>query len=391
MSDREKLEKRRKEHMEDLDLFSRFQKAAVDRLDAMANMAEDSDTSWKMGESERELVRQLTGAGVKEGLVGAVATFVLLRRGPILLSRYLHHRQTIRMQQQQQQMGNMGPTPTPPPTPPPPSSGSFQLSKPPNVGSANNPFQQSKLPTGAPQQQHQYEWKNPRPRSIVFRTAWFCVDVTMSLLAGASISIAYTDTDRIRRQIVEMPLLEGRSLVADAFCDSIELELNNIRREGHPAYQRLTKQRQQEQDEYSSSSASVLEVVPSAGRRYSRRGDDAVDIGGTPVGPYLQDILTAVEHCQRRRYVEHEIRMDHGWNKSHPVEIPPPGVPRNGPRLALENSEDASNESASSAPENWDNSSTTDFDDPTQFVTDQEEQMRNNGSNSEDSNKKGWW
>ena len=170
MSDREKLEKRRKEHMEDLDLFSRFQKAAVDRVDAMANMAEDSDTSWKMGESERELVRQLTGAGVKEGLVGAVATFVLLRRGPILLSRYLHHRQTIRMQQQQQQMGNMGPTPTPPPTPP--SSGSFQLSKPPNVGSANNPFQQSKLPTGAPQQQHQYEWKNPRPRSIIFRTAW---------------------------------------------------------------------------------------------------------------------------------------------------------------------------------------------------------------------------
>ena len=392
MSDRDQIDVRRRHHKEDLDLFSRFQKVAVDRLDKMAQQ----DVSWEMGDSERELIRQLNGMGVKEGLVGGVATFVLLRRGPILLRRYLYQRKFGR---QQTQMGNV--PPTPPPQAPPGSS--FQLSKPP-PGPTSNPFQQNSLPTGAQQLHHQNEWTNPRPKSFIVRSVLFCLDVTISLLAGTSISIAYTDTERIRRQLVEMPLLEGRSLVADAFCDTLEEELAKIRQEGHPSYKRLVQQRQQDQATYGSSSASVLEVVPSVSRRYSRNSDDDSDSSESPVAPYLQDILTVIEHCQRRRHVEHEIRLQNGWDKSHPVLIPAPGIPRDGPQLPLLGNQGESSETTTwdkdSSPDFADSSSTSDgssndFDwttSSTDFVTDQEEQIKKDGGKSDEpKKKKGWW
>ena len=126
-------------------------------------------------------------------------------------------------------------------------------------------------------------------------------DVTLSLMMAASTSMAFTDADMIRQQIIDMPLVEGTSLTAEALCDPIVNELRKIQKEDDPTYQRLQQQ--------------------------IKNGNP------TPASAYLDNIHQFAENCQRRRYMEKRLRQERGMSDNQAVEIPPPGVPMDGPRL----------------------------------------------------------
>lgn len=261
------MQRQLKERKEEMLLFERFKRIASLQLEAMTRQSEESGIKMQMGEQEKQVFRQMTGMGIKEGIAAGIVTFLVLRRGPIYVSRWIYQR---RMAKQAQ---------------PPPGDGSYQLSPP-----TGNPFQTALRPDF------------PRSKNIVIRTIWFAFDSVLSLMMAASVSMAYTDTDRIRQQLVELPLLEGRSLTADALCDDIVQELQKIKGEQNPAYQRLVK--------------------------LNRTG------GKTPASFYLEAIEEFCQNCQRRRYVEQQLRQEQGLHDNEPVNITS-RIPSNGPRLLL--------------------------------------------------------
>jgi hypothetical protein len=286
------------QHREEKDLLERFKAVAVSKLEKMSKQSKETGVKYKISDSEQQVLRKMRGVGVKEGLVAGVLTFITLRRGPVYLTRWLQKRQAMqRPPQAGSQPGNM------PPPPPTTSSGggagsvsSYQLS---NPNKATNPFQQAATNSAASNNSHQ---QFPKTKSnLVLGAIWFTLDCTLSLMVSFVIAMSYTDVDKLRAELTELPLVEGRSLVSDALCGDIEAELLAIQAEGHPAYQRLRNFRK-----------------------------DRVD---SPFGLYLEVITGFVENCQRRRAMEQRLRQESGLSPNDEVEIPPPGVPRDGSRL----------------------------------------------------------
>jgi hypothetical protein len=414
----------KRQYAEDVDLWSRLGRVCVNRLDEMtknATATNDPKGAYQMGEMEKEMIQQLHVMGVKEGILAGICTMILLRRGPILFSRYLYQRQM-----QNQYRTSTGQQPHSSSSSSSSSSSTYQLSKPPNLppasnngsNSSSNPFQRaaqqqqqgSSSTTGSsfppPPPPSFEQWQNPRPRSFIIRSAWFGLDLTISLLAAASIGMAYTDTPKVQKQLEELPLIQGRSLVAEAFCDSLELEFNQVRREKHPSYERIIMaQKQQEQ------AGQELQFGNNSGN--IRNQDSNQQQQQPPLSEYLTSLLIFVEHCQRRRAVEQEIRQSRGWTRNQKVaiEIPPPGVPRNGPRLALVQEDEQQGDgngdfvvSAATNDDGGDWSISGDggggdeaMDDANRFVMDQgeddnESQRKDNRKkNGGETPKRGWW
>lgn len=271
--DRE-MQRQLKERKEEMLLFDRFKRIASARLEAMTRQSEESGIKYEMGEYEKQIFRQMNGMGIKEGIAAGLFTFFLLRRGPIYVARWVYNRR-LAAQKPHQHMT------------PPPGDGSYRLSDP-NI--AKNPFQTA--------QRKDF----PRSRNFFIRSIWFAFDSVLSLMMAASVSMAYTDTEKMRQQLIELPLVQGRSLTADALCDDIVKELQKVKREENPAFQRLTK--------------------------LNARGDQ------TPASFYLEGIIAFSENCQRRRFEEQRLRQELGLSQAEPVNIPKP-IPPNGPRLIL--------------------------------------------------------
>lgn len=270
------LNERRDEQL----LFERFKSVAANRMNQLSRQVEDGggQKSLTMGDEEKRIIANMNGRGLREGVAAGLATFLVLRRGPVYVGRWVRRRQLA---------GRSTLHSTP-------GSG-YQLSDPrtPTGATGSNPFQRSTSP------------EFPRSRSLVLRATWFMFDVTLSLMMAASVSMAYTDTDEIRRQILDMPLVSGRSLTADALCDDVVRELVMVQEEKNAAYERLQK--------------------------LNKRGTR------TPASSLLEGIVQFCENCQRRRYVEKVIRQERGMGSTEPVEVPIPGVDRNGPRLVVNN------------------------------------------------------
>jgi hypothetical protein len=268
----DQLKERRDEQL----LFSRFKNVAADSLERLSTRIEnDNNNKLKLGDEEKKRLQNLTGMGLKEGIVAGILTFVVLRRGPVYIGRWVRRRQLA----QYQNNTNM---------PPPPSSDGYKLSDP--RMTSTNPFQRA-----ATKQDF------PRSGNFFIRSIWFVFDVTLSLMMAASTSMAYTDTDVIRQQIIEMPLIQGRSLTSDALCDAIVKELYKVQAEKDPAYERLHK--------------------------LNKDGTQ------TPASYYLEGIMKFSANCERRRFMEQRLRQERGLSSTEPVEIPSPGVARTGPRL----------------------------------------------------------
>jgi hypothetical protein len=219
----------------------------------------------------------MTGMGLKEGIAAGILTFVILRRGPIYVGRWVRRRQLAQYQNTNNRM--------------PSSPDEYKLSDPRSI--TTNPFQRA-----ATRQDF------PRSGSFVARSIWFAFDITLSLMMAASTSMAYTDTDMIRQQLIELPLVAGRSLTSDALCDALVKELYKVQAEKDPAYERLQK--------------------------LNKNGTP------TPASYYLEGIVDFCANCERRRLVERQIRQERGLRSTDPVEIPSSGVARRGPRLVTD-------------------------------------------------------
>jgi hypothetical protein len=332
------------QHREEKDLLERFKKTAVSKLEQMSKQSKETGVKYKISDSEQQVLRKLRGVGVKEGLLAGALTFITLRRGPVYLTRWLQRRQAM-----QRSGGGVPPPPSqagsqpghmpPPPTTSSGSVSSFQLS---NPNKATNPFQQAATNSAANNAHQQF----PKTKSnLVLGAIWFTLDCTLSLMMFFVVSISYTDVDKLRAELTELPLIEGRSLVSDALCGDIEAELLAIQAEGHPAYQRL--------------------------RNYRKDGVD------TPFGLYLEVITGFVENCQRRRAMEQRLRQESGFSPNEEIAIPPPGVPRDGSRLVTKSRNGVQVEEEDGML--FDDSSSQEFVDDHEnwastFVTDQEEQ-----------------
>ena len=407
-SAKKELQKKWKERQEEVLLIERFKNVALERLDQMSREASSSSSSsssgsshgsnsekqmqsYTLGSEEQKVIRKLNGMGLPQGIGATIVTFIVLRRGPVYMARAIQRRQFQRRQQQQQQQSSSSSSSSSS-TPP----GTYQFSNPNNTNNSssmsNNPFHRAR--------EHQQQYQNggsgggsgpelPPIRSSkrhwFGRAIWFTFDVTLSLMMGASVSMAYTDLDEIRREIVELPLVKGRSLVSEAFCDRIVQELAVLRKENPPAYQRLQreikhhKKQQQEQQQQSMISGTT--------------SPDNNNINAM----YLESIEVFARNCQRRRYAESRLSSDYGITsiKNQPVELMNP-VPRDGPRLVVvEKTNDVDDDTTvveqrvvfGDDDDDDDVDFSTSDDDPNNswtdtFVMDQEETFRGNTGNS---------
>ena len=289
ISDQNEVRDQVRERREEEQLFRRFQNVATAKLESLSKQTKqdqedgfgsnlDQAGKLEFGEEEQRIISRMTGMGLKEGILASIASFVILRRGPKYIGRWVQRRSNNNNHHQ-------------------PSS-SYQLSDPKklNTNNSSNPFERAA-------QQKDF----PRPRGFVSRSIWFVFDTVLSLMVGANVSMVYTDKDAIRQQITELPLVSGRSLAADALCDEMVQELRKVQQEKNPAYKRLEKMNHTEP---------------------------------TAASFFLEGIVQFCHNCERRRYLEKKIREQSGLEQMAPVNIPIPGVPSDGPRLVESSNND---------------------------------------------------
>jgi len=287
-------QRRYREEREEADIIDRFFLIARSQLHEVADLLENGNprnpSEYRLGTKEKEEIVRITGMGLVEGVAAGVATFVLLRRGPVMIGRYVARRRQGRMsthgsmntrsnaQHHSQQQGkpDLGGT-------------SYKLSDPnagPHTSTAFDPYKVNP------------HW--PRPRSFLLRAVWFWFDATISLMTAASVSMRLSGAERIKTQVSDLPLVEGHSLVATTLCKPVTQELQSVHRQQSSAYHRLRK-----------------------------RMEDGED---TPAALYFSGIIAFVENCERRTAMEERLRFSKGLAEDAEVEIPPPGVPRDEPR-----------------------------------------------------------
>jgi len=304
--DHQRMQDQMRERREEQLLFQRFQNVATLKLEQVSRQVQTTkqdntsdgasgfdinagvaDTNeLKMGEEEQRIISRMANMGLREGIIASVASFVVLRRGPKYIGRWTQRRYQNRQPSSSTARSNA----------------SYQLSDPKKLTNAtnNNPFQNA-----ANARQNEF----PRPRGFFGRSIWFVFDTVLSLMVGANVSMVFTDKDAIRQQIVELPLVSGRSLSADTLCDDVVEELRKVREENDPTYDRLQKISQEKTSEPTAASF------------------------------FMEGIILFCQNCERRRYLEKRIREESGLGKSDPVKIPIPGVPRDCPRLIMGNDE----------------------------------------------------
>ena len=313
-------------------LLNRFQRVAKARLEQMmARQPPSGDDEagldeFRMGDAEQRIFHSISVHGVPEGILAGIVTFGILRKGPVYMARYLYRRKQT-FENNNMRAGGGAPTATPhkypgPPSPnqsPPKTSYEYQVSALPNQinnnSKNNDPFQVALLKD------------YPRSRNFFVRSIWFWFDSMLSLMMGASVCMACSDSvEDIKDRIVALPLQPGRSLTSDTFCPVMIRELALVRQENSPAYQRLSK----------SQSSSSSPPTPSSVM-------------------YFHAIQDFAANCQRRHFVERSIRQqqrqDHegggglGLSSSlRSVEIPT-AISPSAPRWTGEDEEDDNHES----------------------------------------------
>lgn len=320
-----------KERQEEMQILTRFKDVVTNKLEQMSAEMEDEKQNkvYKMGDHEKKILLQMQGMGLAEGMAAGVATFVLLRRGPIWIGRFIRNRRGVGATGAP--MHKSGPTKNNNPFHNASQNSNTMMSS--NLGGGgggsgyqlSNPFASNNGTAANP--------NFPRSRNPIVRGIWFMFDAAISLMMAANISVQYTDLKRIRNDLVELPLAEGGSLVSDAFCESLTNELQQIQYENSPAYQRLVKKYKDHQI-YGDSSSNGK--------------------GISPLALYMEGITLFSQNCERRAFRQRELFQEQGGGTAadafqngfgennnsissiddfSSIPIPPPGVAKDGPRL----------------------------------------------------------
>lgn len=215
-------------------------------------------------DAEKKLIRELNAPGVKWGIGAAVMSFLALRRAPVYLAQRYYRSKT--------------------------SFGSF-------------------MP----------------PRPGIFRySLGLTFDLFLSMWMGASVTMFLTDKEKMQKGLAKMPLLQGRSIIAEELCSDY------IR-----AYQ----------------------MAESKGFDWKAPHNEY---------PSIDAITTFVLNCKKRAVYEKRLRRETGKPANEPLSIPSPGVPDD--ILAEESFDDeqvgtlTSNYDYSDAPYSFNEDNSTGFD-----------------------------
>jgi len=230
--------------------------------------------------AEKAMLTKMNNNGMVAGMVAGVASFVFLRRGPRLLSGHMLRRSG--------------------------GAAGYRFDRRSPFDTAAGAGRQQQLPS----QNHIPVGGDggaaggaPKRPGLFFRTIKFGVDVAVSAFFAAYMSAVWTDKKKMLNDAAEIPLVEGRSLIADELCDDF------IRQYG------LTSQ----------------EVW----RQHTGRDGGSTNTGSTDDEP--SDVLSAIEtfvaNCQRRNIHERTLRQEEGLRvggtrDGEHIAIPSPGVPR---------------------------------------------------------------
>lgn len=147
-------------------------------------------------EEERKILASFNNAGLAEGMLAGVATFVFLRRGPQMMVRLFSRNNSTTAS------GGGG--------------GGYRLDRPPSSGQQ----QQQRQPFNSSNSQQQQQQANP-----ILGGMKLALDVFVSLLMAASTSFSMVNEKELAHDFAQLPLVQGKSLASDEFCTTISREI----------------------------------------------------------------------------------------------------------------------------------------------------------------------
>uniref|UniRef100_A0A7S4K4I7 Uncharacterized protein n=1 Tax=Odontella aurita TaxID=265563 RepID=A0A7S4K4I7_9STRA len=235
---------------EEVAVFETFA-SVVQRKFADASNLERLDSLYKSPAYSREkaTLTAINNNGMAWGLGIGLGTFVALRKAPPAIVRYMRSSRRSQMER---------------------ANSAYNF----NASATQSPFERS-----APDQHR-------RP-GIIFRTFKLGLDMFASMSVAMYFSVFFADRKKLLRDISEVPLVEGRSLISDELCSDFIQTYQEISKETWSTY---------------------------------RGKSDVID-----------GIENFVLNCKKRELFEAQVRAERGLKPGGTAEhlsIPPPGVPR---------------------------------------------------------------
>jgi hypothetical protein len=240
--------------MEESQIGKEILKVLRQRLETSPTLQQTlKSDEFKGGEytAERKVLMSINNFGLGEGILAGMATFLVLRRGPQFIVRLLNRRSGGG--------GGVG-------------GGGYRLDKP-SASSGNSPFQQ--------QQQQSNNQQSSGVAVTVMGGLKLALDIFVSMLMAATTSFSVIDEKTLVNSVATLPLGEGRSVVSDEFCVTMQQEIAKR----NPA------------------------------------------IFANADSPYLKGMYAFSQNCSRRQSYEAVLREESGMSPTDPVSIPSGGVP----------------------------------------------------------------
>lgn len=301
------------------DIANRLTALVDEKMYAM----EENDRIWdRMDEYEKGVLEGGYYAGLKEGIAAGLATLVALRGGRHVLAQRRLFRQS--------------------------RSGV-------NNGRGTNDTYRLSDPSMLNDRVHQNS--GAKGQGWLAKGFWIVFDGALSITMAAFISEEYFVQHEVARAelVSTLPLMAGRSVLAESMCDDMERELNSIRQDHAPAYERLVQRMENLKSEANGTNTDVFFSADSQKMMESDGWEDYRN----EMAKHLAFCAKFTENCQRRRFAERQMRQEKGFDRSVAVSLESP-VPGDAPLLALEDDAEGDSDDGSTS---W----------ATGFVTDREE------------------
>lgn len=205
-------------------------------------------------QAEKKQLTKINNHGMTAGIAISVGSFLFFRGGPRMMTRFLNRNRSS---------GNV------------PGSGGYQF----DINNAASPHQMTRPEAGS------------RKPGFFLRAVKLGLDLFVSVSLGAWGTAFFTDSKKFMKDLSDIPLVEGRSLVSEELCDDF---------------------------------IDVYKAIPK--KTWDKYNDKSVPLGA---------ITNFVQNCLRRQMVEKDILDERkafgsfgmGSSVKH-VDIPSPGVPR---------------------------------------------------------------
>lgn len=241
---------RQSEVKEESEVFDTFATIVRNKISDASNI-ERLDALYKSPDykKEKEVLTDINNNGMAWALGAGLGTFILLRKAPIALARYAVSRRGA------------------------------------STGGTGNGYKFDTISSRSPFERSASD--QPRKPGLFFRAVKLGLDLFVSGSIAVYSSVLFADKKKLLRDVSDVPLVEGRSLIADEFCTAFMAEYKTIPQETWSKY---------------------------------RGTSDVTDA-----------IENFVLNCKRREAFEAQLRTERGLKPGGSGEhlpLPSPGVPR---------------------------------------------------------------